>query len=120
MGADTNGSGYGLASGGRAPSVAAPDLPYLPPRPKSYHPRIGLIGCGGISEYHLRAYRAMGLEVAALCDVDLARAEAEVQVVRVDIEQFIAAQAERRVWPRVQVALGGLATAATFLWGAFG
>ena len=75
MGADTNGSGYGLASGGRAPSVAAPDLPCLPPRPKSYHPRIGLIGCGGISEYHLRAYRAMGLEVAALCDVDLARAE---------------------------------------------
>jgi hypothetical protein len=60
----------------------------------------------------------------AACDadnvlgVDLARAEAEVQVARVDIEQFIAAQAERRGWPRVQVGLGALATAVAFVWGA--
>jgi predicted dehydrogenase len=55
--------------------MTAPALPYLPPRPRQYRPRIGLIGCGGISEYHLRAYQALGLEVAALCDVNLARAE---------------------------------------------
>lgn len=68
-------SGYGLAKAGGNERVAPPDLPYLPPRPRAYRPRIGLVGCGGISEYHLRAYRAMGLEVTALCDIDPARAE---------------------------------------------
>ncbi|MBI4623928.1 MAG: Gfo/Idh/MocA family oxidoreductase [Verrucomicrobia bacterium] len=68
-------SGYGLSTIAATGAVAAPVLPYLPPRPRAYRPAIGLIGCGGISEYHLRAYRAMGLEVVALCDRDLARAE---------------------------------------------
>jgi predicted dehydrogenase len=45
----------------------APRLPYQPPQPKSYCPRIGLIGCGGITESHLDAYRAAGWEVVALC-----------------------------------------------------
>jgi predicted dehydrogenase len=68
-------SGYGLAQAGSSAAAPAPDLTYLPPRPRAYRPRIALIGCGGISEYHLRAYRALDLEVAALCDVDGARAE---------------------------------------------
>jgi predicted dehydrogenase len=33
-----------------------------------YRPGIGLVGAGGISEYHLRAYQALGLQVRAICD----------------------------------------------------
>ncbi|EAQ77958.1 Gfo/Idh/MocA family protein [Blastopirellula marina] len=55
--------------------VAAPDLPYRPQDPQSYHPGIGLIGCGGITKDHLRAYRAAGYRVLALCDLNLENAE---------------------------------------------
>lgn len=58
------------------PTLRAPDLPYRPPRPKRYRPKIGLIGCGGISSFHLKAYREMGLEVVALCDKNLEKARA--------------------------------------------
>jgi predicted dehydrogenase len=68
-------SGYGLSTVASGGAIAAPTLPYLPPRPRAYRPRIGLIGCGGISEYHLRAYAAMGLDVAVLCDCRAERAE---------------------------------------------
>jgi predicted dehydrogenase len=68
-------SGYGLSGAQHGAAIAAPDLPYLPPRPRSYRPKIAVVGCGGISEYHLRAYRAMGLEVVALCDRTPERAE---------------------------------------------
>ena len=61
-------SGYGLANVGGSDAIEAPELDYLPPMPASYRPRIGLVGCGGISEYHLRAYRWMDLDVVALCD----------------------------------------------------
>ncbi len=37
--------------------------------------RVGLIGCGDISASHLKSYAACGIELAALCDVDTARAE---------------------------------------------
>ena len=66
---------YGLSSVETSGSVPAPVLSYLPPRPVRYQPKIALIGCGGISEYHLRAYVAMGLNVVALCDRNIARAE---------------------------------------------
>jgi predicted dehydrogenase len=56
--------------------VEAPRLNYLPPQPSNFRPKIGLIGAGGISEYHLRAYRAMGLEVVAICDTEIAKADA--------------------------------------------
>jgi predicted dehydrogenase len=69
------GSGYGLSGAAAGGERAAPVLTYLPPRPRAYRPKIGVIGCGGISEYHLRAYRAMGLEVVAMCDRDVTRAE---------------------------------------------
>lgn len=75
MSESSTSSGYGLAQAGSRGTAPVPDLPYLPPRPRSCRPRIALVGCGGISEYHLRAYRALELEVVALCDVDRARAE---------------------------------------------
>jgi predicted dehydrogenase len=71
----TPGSGYGLANIATAGAVAAPSLAYLPPRPRRYSPNIALIGCGGISEYHLRSYAALGLKVVALCDRHRERAE---------------------------------------------
>jgi len=66
---------YGLSVAGAGSGMVAPVLAYLPPRPRAYRPKIALLGCGGISEYHLRAYREMGLNVVALCDRDPARAE---------------------------------------------
>ena len=52
------------------------DVPYLPRDVEGFSPRIGIIGCGGISGMHLAAYRRAGYLVVALCDIDLARAEA--------------------------------------------
>ena len=71
------GGGYGLSpsTGLGAGESVAPALAYLPPKPRAYRPKIALIGCGGIAEYHLRAYRALGLDVVALCDREPARAE---------------------------------------------
>ncbi|MCZ8183880.1 MAG: Gfo/Idh/MocA family oxidoreductase [Beijerinckiaceae bacterium] len=39
-------------------------------------PRVALLGCGLISTYHLRAWQAAGVEIVAICDPDLAKAEA--------------------------------------------
>lgn len=60
---------YGLARTAGSKRVAAPELDYRPRIPDGYRPKIGLIGCGGITQSHLRAYRRAGLEVVALCDV---------------------------------------------------
>jgi predicted dehydrogenase/GNAT superfamily N-acetyltransferase len=51
-----------------------PSIPYQPKDPQDYNPPIGLIGCGGITVQHLRAYRGAGYQVVALCDLDEARA----------------------------------------------
>ena len=67
---------YALKSAALA-EVEAPDLPYLPPMPRAYRPRIGVIGAGGIVSAHLDAYRAAGWEVAAICNRTLAKAEAK-------------------------------------------
>lgn len=72
----TEQSGYGLSQQVKSGRIAAPDLAYLPPQPRQYRPKIGLVGAGGVTEYHLRAYQKMGLEVALICDVERARAEA--------------------------------------------
>jgi predicted dehydrogenase len=58
------GENYDLKST-TATIIAAPSLAYGPPCPRSYRPGLGLIGCGGITEHHLKAYRAAGWEVVA-------------------------------------------------------
>jgi len=73
--AKTN-SEYGLSQQVHSAHVEAPALAYLPPSPRAWKPKIGLIGAGGVSEYHLRAYERMGLDVAVICDVDPQRARA--------------------------------------------
>jgi len=60
---------------GTAAATPAPALPYQPPTPRRYRPRIGLIGCGGITVHHLKAARALGVDVVAMADVNLAAAE---------------------------------------------
>jgi predicted dehydrogenase len=58
-----------------AATMSAPDLPYQPRKPAHYHPKIGLIACGGITGVHLRAYAEQGYDVVALCDLIPERAE---------------------------------------------
>lgn len=70
---DTN---YALTSAAGTRELVPPDLPYLPPTPRDQRPRIGLIGCGGITAHHLAGYRAAGWQVIAFCDVIEARARA--------------------------------------------
>ena len=67
---------YGLARQAEGGEIPAPDLPYLPQDPANHAQPIALIGCGGISEYHLTAYRRAGYHVSVLCDIDADRAEA--------------------------------------------
>ena len=54
--------------------IAAPQLAYRPVEPKSYRPKIGLIGCGWVTEYHLKAYKHAGYNIVALCDCCEAKA----------------------------------------------
>jgi predicted dehydrogenase len=67
---------YALKSAALA-EVPAPALPYEPPMPRAYRPRIGVIGAGGIVSAHLDAYRAAGWEVAAICNRTRAKAAAK-------------------------------------------
>ena len=59
-----------------AARMEAPDIPWGPPSPKGPAPKIGLIGCGGITEHHLKAYRAAGWDVTAFFDPRREAAEA--------------------------------------------
>lgn len=67
---------YNDMSAGRDAPLPAPPLAYEPPRPRKYNPPIALIGCGGVSQYHLAAYRRMKLNVVAICDRHMDRADA--------------------------------------------
>ncbi len=60
---------YDLKSDQTAATVGAPNIPYQPQTPKKYKPAIGIIGCGGISQTHLSAYRDAGFNVVACCDL---------------------------------------------------
>ena len=70
--AETN---YEISSGSGGKKVEAPAYAYQPTDPQAYKPKIGLIACGGITEWHLKAYRKAGYEVVALCDKIRERAE---------------------------------------------
>ena len=48
---------------------------YRPVDPVRYRPPIGMIGCGGITQYHLEAYQKAGYDVVALCDIRRSAAE---------------------------------------------
>src|SRR3954466_10188044 len=65
---------YGLAVQATTRAMKAPELPYRPRDPKQYRPAIALIACGGITEQHLKAYKAAKYDVVALCDEDPAKA----------------------------------------------
>ncbi len=68
---------YGLSPAKGSREIPAPKVDYRPPMPR--HPeshRIGLIGAGGISEFHLKNYAAAGWNVVAIVDRTLAKAEA--------------------------------------------
>jgi len=67
---------YGLGAEHGLRRIDAPILPYGPRGPRRYNPPIALIGCGGITQSHLHAYRKAGFDVVALCDTDASRAEA--------------------------------------------
>src|SRR4051812_29010656 len=68
------GETYGVASEAWAGEVPAPALAYRPPAPRDPTVPIALVGCGGISQIHLQAYRNGGFNVVALCSRSKARA----------------------------------------------
>lgn len=72
---EVNSADYALTATA-AQRIDAPDLPYPPRDPKSYRPRIALVGAGGITAAHLTPYKQAGYDVVAICDIDRARAEA--------------------------------------------
>ena len=79
---------YGVGKLADERTIEAPDLPYLPRDPQQYRPGIGVVGCGGISEMHLIAYRRAGYDVRALCDVVEERAVARQREVYRDAAVF--------------------------------
>ncbi|MET3805991.1 putative dehydrogenase [Nakamurella sp. UYEF19] len=52
-----------------APDLTAAGVQYLPVDPAVKSARIAVIGCGGISAWHLAAYKEAGYSVVALCDI---------------------------------------------------
>ncbi len=66
---------YGLSPEKSFEKIAAPSIQYLPSKPKNYNPKIALIGTGGISEYHLKAYQKCGFQVTALANRTLEKAK---------------------------------------------
>lgn len=62
---------YGLSPNKEVRKITAPEIHYCPPQPKSSEHGIGLIGAGGISEFHLRSYRRCGYPVHAIASRSL-------------------------------------------------
>jgi len=72
-----NDDDYGLSPEKQRKTIEAPLVDYLPRKPKSSRPKIGLIGAGGISEFHLKNYKACGFNVAAIASRTRSKAEAK-------------------------------------------
>jgi predicted dehydrogenase len=68
---------YGLSPTKEIVEIDAPAVDYRPRIPKSYRPKIAMIGTGGISEFHLKAYRKCGYEVVAFASRTRSKAEAK-------------------------------------------
>ena len=68
-------SEYGFIPSKQSKEIAPPELAYLPPFPKSYRSGIALIGTGGVSEFHLRAYQTCGFNVVAIVDRSIDKAQ---------------------------------------------
>lgn len=66
---------YGLSAEKAKRQINPPKINYLPRKPKVYNPNIGLIGTGGISDYHLKNYKEFGFKVVAIANRTLSKAE---------------------------------------------
>lgn len=67
----------------------APELHYQPAGPsRPTEHKIGLIGCGGISQYHLQAAQSFGVEVVAMADISREAAEKRRDAYFPDAEVF--------------------------------
>ena len=66
---------YGLSPEKEVRTIDAPPVSYLPPIPKNYSPKIGIIGTGGISDFHLKAYKVCGWDVVAMNNRTRSKAE---------------------------------------------
>ena len=67
---------YGVSVEQERGEIAAPALEYRPLKPANLSAGIGLIGCGGITQTHLQAYKNAGFNVVALCSRTPEKAEA--------------------------------------------
>lgn len=65
---------YGLSSKKLIRQISPPKINYLPQKPPSYKPKIGMIGTGGISESHLKNYKEFGFDVVAIANRTLSKA----------------------------------------------
>jgi len=68
---------YGLSPDKEKKTIEPPAVDYLPKKPWDYNPGIGLIGTGGISEFHLKNYRTCGFKVVAIASRTRSKAEAK-------------------------------------------
>ena len=68
---------YGLSPTKEIVEIDPPEVDYRPSTPRSYRPKIAMIGTGGISEFHLKAYRKCGYEVVAFASRTRSKAEAK-------------------------------------------
>ena len=67
---------YGLSPTKEIAEIDPPAVDYRPPRPKSYSPKIGLIGTGGISEFQYVIENGLNIRVL---DVDVITPEMAAQ-----------------------------------------
>ena len=97
---------YGLANTGESAEVAAPNVNWRSATPL-LRPKIGLIGAGGITEHHLRAYKAAGLEVVAIANPTREKAEARRDAFYPDADVYTDG---RRILERDDVEIVDIAT----------
>ncbi len=68
---------YGISPAKETRWIEAPAVDVALPKPEAYRPGIGLIGAGGISEFHLKNYLSQGWNVAAIASRTISKAEAK-------------------------------------------